>query len=246
MSVPSAHGTERATSPQDLHAWLLYEKQTSPRPGSIKAGTPVGLLGLIDEDGAEPPGRAKAAPAERSEGVPIAPPLSSRRRFQAVQVADLAAWNVTGDPASLPVGLVGVLPDDQIARVFEAHEDDLEGLRRRNVELATLLHEQQAQLEAGLSERVVEERLAQEEQQYKRLERTNSLLLNQKISVACRLFAAESEDKLRLAQDQVRQLQIELRRAADALEKAREEIEALRRVRAQCPACNAKELLHDL
>jgi hypothetical protein len=230
--------SNRTASPKDLEAWADYEKKTSPRPLRKSVGLPVGLLGLVDEAD-----RAKlvADGAKTSPDTsPVAPALNSRRRFQAVQVADVAAWNVTGNPASVPVGLVGVLPDEHLDKIFDEHAQDLEGLRRRNVELASLLHEQQVELEAEIHEKRVEEKLAKEEEHYRRLERTNSLLLNQKIAIACRQFATVSEQKLKASQEQVRTLQTQLLQQAKQLEDAHREIDALKK--AQCHECASGSL----
>ncbi len=241
--------TDGAASPSDLQAWAEYEQKTSPRPIQPTNGVPVGLFGLLDEGSRSKLSQEPIAtrPSVSREEQPVAPALSSRKRYQAVQVADVAAWNVTGNPASLPMGLVGVLPDEHLEKVFDAQAEDLEALRRRNVELASLLHEQHVELEAEFHEKKVAEHLAREEEHYKRLERTNSLLLNQKIAIACRQYAAESEEKLHASQEQVRQLQVELRRAADAakghavqLEEAHKQIDALKS--AQCPACRGDKV----
>ncbi len=169
------------------------------------------------------------------ENVPIAPKLNSKKRFQviktrergkkkkkkkkkkktrqfrkfflqAVQLADTAKWNLARKDHSLPVGLIGVLKDSELELVFD---EQLEDLKKRNKEVATLLLVQREEL-AVATAREYEKKVVDET--VKQLKRQNSLILNEKIAESIKHFAAESEAELREAHEEIRFLKQELHR----------------------------------
>jgi hypothetical protein len=231
----SASHESRAASTDDLNAWARYDAQQNRKSSSdLSSGVPVGLMGVIEEEHVELlyPKDAGAHTVHRqltkdavlnasADKAPIAPAFTSKRRFQVIASADLASWNRNGDSKSMPVGLLGVIPDEVVERLFDDQKDDL---RKRNAEVAQLLKQQQQELAYGLEvsefEKKQEEELAKEDavpsadvvRRPKPLQRSDSLRLSQQISSACQLFAAESESELQETQDQIRLLRDEMRR----------------------------------
>ncbi len=216
----------RAASADDLRAWADYNSQLNRKSSSdLSSGVPVGLMGIIEEEDVDLlyPKDAGAHTVHRqltkdavlnsaADKAPIAPVLSSKRRFQVVASADLASWNRNGDTTSLPVGLLGVIPDAVVERLFDDQKDDL---RKRNAEVAQLLKQQQEELSFEMEsielEKKQEQKLMQED---RRLMRSGSLSLNKQISSAYQVFAAESESELQETQEQIRLLLEEMRRLA--------------------------------
>jgi hypothetical protein len=205
----------------------LKVKQTS---------VPIGLLGVVEKDGidilfANDEGKRQehnmlkdqvSVDSHGEDTIPIAPRLKSKKRFQAVQIADTARWNPKFNAGSLPVGLLGVVPDSQIEMVFDEQKEEL---RRRNVEVARLLVLQREEL-CFVAAQLKSEKL--QEDASKKLERQDSLMLNREITNACRLLAAESEAELQEAQDEIRLLREELTRVTSERVSLLQQAEALK------------------
>ncbi len=211
----------RVASSDDILAWSQYsalnKRKTSAPALSSEASVPVGLVGVGGDDMIDllfaDDAQKKLEHRELSsvvpdwetspDAAPIAPPFKSKGRFQAIAAADVASWNREG--SSGPLGLIGLVPDAAIEKLFDEQTEDLQ---KRNAEIAQLLKQQREELEFSLVEKMSEAKLAKEE---KRLQRANSLMLNKQICNAYRTFAQESAMELSEAQEQIRLLRQEIK-----------------------------------
>jgi predicted ribosome quality control (RQC) complex YloA/Tae2 family protein len=89
---------------------------------------------------------------------------------------------------------------------------ELRELRELNAEMGQLLRQQYVEIEALTSDKVERDLLDEEHESYRRLERSNSFLMDQRIAIACRKYAAETETRLERTQEELRSAQEELRR----------------------------------
>jgi hypothetical protein len=93
-------------------------------------------------------------------------------------------------------------------------EKELQRLRETNSEMEELLRQQYVEIEVLTTDKSQRDQLDEEHETYKKLERTNSFLMQQRVAIACRQYAAETESRLQSTQEELRKAQEELRRTA--------------------------------
>ncbi len=127
-------------------------------------------------------------------------------------------------------------------------EKELLELRESNAEMAQLLREQYAEIEALVADKAERDHLDEEHEAYKKLERNDSFLMRQRIAIACRAHAEETETRLlntqeefRRAQEQLRRMSMDQREVATRFQELTSQWSCSNR---QCVACQMRPRTH--